>query len=260
MPKRSDDFPIRVRRTLAARCGLRCSRPGCGRPTSGPHTVGDKAVNVGVAAHITAASPLGPRYDVTLTAAERRSIDNGVWLCHTCGTLVDANDSRYTADELRTWRVAAEHRRNQELEGLRVDEEARRRNRYGVVTCNHAGGVIRLVWRGALDDLETIEPPRTVSEQEMIAIYCALCKHQSEPVQPRWQAARDPNAKDVWEVDEGLTQKRRLRSPRALDHETFLRVSPRSSGPCMRYCPRCGRTSDGNYCSSCGGVPLQSCP
>jgi hypothetical protein len=58
-------------RILAARTGHRCSNPGCRQPTIGPGSE-DTIINIGVAAHITAASPgtrenPGPRYDKTLT-------------------------------------------------------------------------------------------------------------------------------------------------------------------------------------------------
>src|SRR5437870_103219 len=90
-----DDFPKPVLETLAKRVGFRCSNPLCRKLTSGPHTDEAKAINVGVAGHITAASPGGPRYDPTLTAEQRRSADNGVWLCQTCGKLVDNDAVRY---------------------------------------------------------------------------------------------------------------------------------------------------------------------
>jgi len=51
-----DDFPRPVVETLAKRVGNRCSNPGCRKWTSGPHSEDDKSLNVGVAAHITAAS------------------------------------------------------------------------------------------------------------------------------------------------------------------------------------------------------------
>jgi hypothetical protein len=54
-----DDFPKAVVETLAKRVGNRCSNPGCRKRTSGPHTGDEKALNVGVAAHVIAASPSG---------------------------------------------------------------------------------------------------------------------------------------------------------------------------------------------------------
>src|SRR4051812_16178668 len=44
--------------------GFRCSNPACRKPTSGPLEDPAKAINIGVAAHITAAAPDGPRYNL----------------------------------------------------------------------------------------------------------------------------------------------------------------------------------------------------
>ena len=101
-----DDFPEQTKRILALRVGNRCSR--CRAITSGPQVTDTGAVNIGVAAHITAAAPGGPRFDATLTAAQRRSIDNALWLCQSCGALVDRDAKHYTAALLRSWRHRAE--------------------------------------------------------------------------------------------------------------------------------------------------------
>jgi hypothetical protein len=103
-----DDFTNRVRQTLAARAGHRCSRPHCRAATSGPRTDPSKAVDVGVAAHITAASPQGPRYRPDLSTEQRTSVENAIWLCQTCAKLVDNDDERFTPDVLRSWKAAAE--------------------------------------------------------------------------------------------------------------------------------------------------------
>jgi hypothetical protein len=89
-----DDFSVQTKDVLAKRVGYRCSTPGCRQLTSGPHDDPNRAINVGVAAHMTAASPGGPRYDLLLTAEQRRSAENGIWLCPSCGKLVDNDDSR----------------------------------------------------------------------------------------------------------------------------------------------------------------------
>ena len=111
-----DDFPKAVAETLAKRVGNRCSNPGCRKRTSGPHTDDDKALNVGVAAHITAASVGGPRYDPLLTQDERKSIGNGIWLCQSCAKLVDNDEARYTKDTLIRWKQDAEQEALREIE------------------------------------------------------------------------------------------------------------------------------------------------
>lgn len=54
-----DDFLERTKTGLANRVGWRCSNPGCRALTIGPSTEPERHINLGVAAHITAASPGG---------------------------------------------------------------------------------------------------------------------------------------------------------------------------------------------------------
>lgn len=75
----------------------------------------DRVVRNGQAGHITAAAPGGPRYDASLTAEERASARNGIWLCGACHPLVDGDDSRYTVDELRRYKEQAERAREEEM-------------------------------------------------------------------------------------------------------------------------------------------------
>src|SRR5205085_2175132 len=105
-----DDFNLETKRILALRVGQLCSNPDCGRPTSGPSTDPKKAINLGVAAHITAASKGGCRYNPNLTRAQRRSIANGIWLCQYCAKLIDSDESRYTVELLQEWKKTAEQR------------------------------------------------------------------------------------------------------------------------------------------------------
>jgi hypothetical protein len=112
-----DDFPAVTKDLLAKRVGYRCSNPSCGQLTSGPHDDPTKTVNVGVAAHITAASPGGPRYDASLSATQRKSAENGIWLCQKCAKLVDNDPERYTLEVLRSWKREAEETAIRELEG-----------------------------------------------------------------------------------------------------------------------------------------------
>jgi hypothetical protein len=114
-----DDFTVPTKDVLADRVGHRCSNPGCRQQTSGPHDDASRAVNVGVAAHITAASPGGPRYDPHLSQEQRRSTENGIWLCQTCGKLADSDDSRYSITSLQGWKRISESMARGELEQRR---------------------------------------------------------------------------------------------------------------------------------------------
>jgi hypothetical protein len=103
-----DDFPKRVKWVTAQRTGSHCSRPGCGALTSGPQDDPGGSVNVGVAAHITAASPGGPRYNPSLSPEDRGGPQNAIWLCQTCAKLVDDDPERFTETILGGWKTAAE--------------------------------------------------------------------------------------------------------------------------------------------------------
>lgn len=58
----------------------------------------------GVAAHITAASKKGPRFEKTMSSEERKSERNGIWVCQTHGKFIDDNSSKCTTDELRRFK------------------------------------------------------------------------------------------------------------------------------------------------------------
>jgi len=113
-----DEFAKSVTDALAKRVGVRCSNPGCRRATAGPRTEPTKTVNIGVAAHITAASAGGPRYSASLTAEQRSSIENAIWLCQNCAKLVDNDSDRYTANLLGAWKARAEEDARAAVEGF----------------------------------------------------------------------------------------------------------------------------------------------
>jgi hypothetical protein len=112
-----DDFTKQTQDTVAKRVGVRCSNPRCRKLTTGPRTESHHIVNIGVAAHITAASPGGPRYNPELTQEQRQSAENGVWLCQNCAKLADNDPHRYPAELLRAWKAQAEASALAALEG-----------------------------------------------------------------------------------------------------------------------------------------------
>lgn len=103
-----DDFSEKTKRLLANRVGHACANPGCRAATSGPQKEVSGAINLGVAAHITAAAPEGPRFDPELTVDERSSSGNGIWLCQNCAKLIDSDLERFSAPILRKWKADAE--------------------------------------------------------------------------------------------------------------------------------------------------------
>lgn len=96
---------------LAGRAGHACSNPDCRLPTSGA-ALGDenKVVTVGVAAHIKAAAPGGPRYDPLQPAEERRHASNGIWLCSTHAKQIDDDPAHFRVGKLKGWKQKAEER------------------------------------------------------------------------------------------------------------------------------------------------------
>lgn len=107
MGRRLDDFSASTIRKLKGQAGNVCSNPRCRLPTEGAAFSGNGVVVVGVAAHITAASPGGPRYDATLTPEERRHESNGLWCCANHAKQIDSDDKTFTVETLRQWKQGA---------------------------------------------------------------------------------------------------------------------------------------------------------
>jgi hypothetical protein len=111
-----DDFNKDIKEILAKRVGYKCSNPNCRKPTSGPNEDPNKSVNIGVAAHITAASVGGPRYDQSLTIEQRKDIKNGIWLCQNCAKLIDSDEKRYSVPLIGKWKELSEEAASLEIE------------------------------------------------------------------------------------------------------------------------------------------------
>ncbi len=103
-----DEFPQQVKEVLALRVNHCCSNPDCRAPTSGPREDVGKSVNVGVAAHISAASLGGPRFSFQMRPEDRRAATNGIWLCQNCAKLVDSDPGRFACQMLFDWKRDAE--------------------------------------------------------------------------------------------------------------------------------------------------------
>lgn len=112
---RGADFKSPVKALLARRVGYLCSNPKCQKPTIGPKMGAQGYVSVGVASHIRAASPGGPRYDERQTPEERSGFDNGIWLCADHAHIIDHDEKEFTVEVLREWKHTAEERAFQQL-------------------------------------------------------------------------------------------------------------------------------------------------
>lgn len=118
-----DGFSSVVIDRMAKRVGMKCSNPDCRAPTSGPD-LADGVTNVGVAAHISAASPGGARYDSRLSSEARSDIANGIWLCQTHAKLIDDDELAFPSPLLREWKETAEHMAALEARGFAVRRAA----------------------------------------------------------------------------------------------------------------------------------------
>ena len=100
-----DGFLPKTKELIGKRAGYLCAFPGCRLLTIGPSDDRVSGVSmIGVAAHITAASVGGPRYDPALTHEERSSEQNGVWTCQTHGKMIDDNPSKHSVDDINRWK------------------------------------------------------------------------------------------------------------------------------------------------------------
>jgi hypothetical protein len=113
-----DNFSRRTINLLAERVGFLCSNPACGCHTVGPNQQEDKSTRIGKAAHITAAAPGGPRFELAISAPQRSGIGNGIWLCSNCADLIDKDEKAYSASLLGVWKVNAEHKMAQSIKAV----------------------------------------------------------------------------------------------------------------------------------------------
>ena len=110
-----DNFTEATKNKLGKQVNWHCSRPGCVGPTVSATTDGNGVITLGRAAHITAAAPGGPRYDARLSPEERRSVNNGIWLCGDCANLIDADGAPFPEQTIRDWKRNAQKRAWAEL-------------------------------------------------------------------------------------------------------------------------------------------------
>ncbi|MDB0440175.1 hypothetical protein C4R89_11575 [Clostridioides difficile] len=115
-----DEFTKTIKRRLAERCKYACSNPYCEAGLNKPgatiasHPNGEGVDTIGEACHIEAASEGGPRFNKNMTREERRSINNGIWLCNVCSKIIDSEEDKYTVDILKRWKKDSEIEFNDE--------------------------------------------------------------------------------------------------------------------------------------------------
>lgn len=121
-PNNRDDFSSRTKRIIAQRSGYRCAICGC--QTESPGLNSNTAVSIGDAAHITAASRGGPRYDPNLATEQRTSAENGLWACKNHHWTIDHDKDRFTKEYLKSRKARAEEQAAS-LAGLEADHGAK---------------------------------------------------------------------------------------------------------------------------------------
>lgn len=122
-----DDFTKKTVAELAKRVAWLCSNPNCPRVTIGAKSGGEGVIITGVAAHITAAAPGGPRYNPALTLDQRKHITNGIWLCSNCSILIDRDKDAFPVSLLHDWKRIAEGRSFAAIAGSRIDAQLTRK-------------------------------------------------------------------------------------------------------------------------------------
>jgi len=134
-----DDFSQSVKDALAKRAGFLCSNPDClVKLVSSGGDSDHSTISLGVAAHICAAAPGGPRYDSEMSREERASIQNAIFLCPTCATLIDKNNgSDYPGELLRYWKSVRELNAKQEL----AKPPTKTESTFSVTSYGQVGGI-----------------------------------------------------------------------------------------------------------------------
>ena len=107
MAHQRDDFTKPVVEALAKRAAYVCSNPDCRVVTLSPSYANkSKYLYIGKAAHISAAATGGARYDASMTAEQRMSAENGIFLCSNCADMIDKNQGiDFSIDRLRRWKI-----------------------------------------------------------------------------------------------------------------------------------------------------------
>lgn len=160
-----DDFTKPTKIRAHQRVAGRCSNPDCRAPTSAPVGETDFS-NVGVGAHVHAASPGGPRYLATMTAADRRGFANIIWLCQTCSTIIDRDPKSYPAEKLQQWKSSAEARALME-QGKRLADERDIYRMAAMAMGNKSHGfypeAVSNVHNALAHQLESVDPRFTIA-------------------------------------------------------------------------------------------------
>jgi len=142
MAKGRDDFDKLVADTLMKRAAFICSNPDCKRQTIAPSRIDSrKFIYIGKAAHIAAAAEGGPRFEKSMSSEERKSIDNGIFLCSNCADMIDKNNGiDFSVELLHDWKITHDSRVGSNLNKL-IQKQDQPAQVVNVTSNNQSGGV-----------------------------------------------------------------------------------------------------------------------
>lgn len=97
-------IPLNTARQLWGQCGGYCQNPSCNKPLF--REVEDESVSIANVAHIIGHGSSGPRSDHELAEhIDRDGVANLIMLCLECHKLVDELESRFTVEEMKSWKA-----------------------------------------------------------------------------------------------------------------------------------------------------------
>ncbi len=172
MAKGRDDFDKPVVDALAKRAAFICSNPDCKTQTIAPSEEDSlKFIYIGKAAHITAASEGGPRFESSMSSDERKSIGNGIFLCSNCADMIDKNKGiDFSVELLHKWKSTHEDWVSNNL-NKKIQEQVQPAQVFNVTSNNQSGGITagvvnvgpqpRNIDTGLVNQLQRMLPDRT---------------------------------------------------------------------------------------------------
>ncbi len=142
MPKGRDDFDKPVVDALGKRAAFICSNPDCKTLTIAPSEEDSlKFIYIGKAAHIKAASKGGSRFDPSMSSEERKSIDNGIFLCSNCADMIDKNKGiDFSVELLHEWKSIHDDWVSNNL-NKNIQKQVEPAQVFNVTSNNQSGGI-----------------------------------------------------------------------------------------------------------------------
>lgn len=143
MVKNRDNFPASVIEVLKKRAAYICSNPNCKKMTIAPSSSdNNKVIYIGRAAHISAASQNGPRYEPNISGEERSSINNAIFLCSNCADMIDDNGGiDFQASTIKKWKAEHEKWVWENLNKNIINNSGQTIIHNNIISYNQSGGI-----------------------------------------------------------------------------------------------------------------------